>query len=45
MAMNAFTGAPFEYLSKDSNNKIDANAAWDFITSHTSMNHILTGST
>lgn len=43
--MNALTGAPYEYICKDSSNKIDANVAWEFVTTHTSMNHLLTGST
>lgn len=45
VGLNALTGAPFEYLCKDSKNKVDANSAWDFISTHTSMNHILVGST
>lgn len=45
IAMNALTGAPYEYLVKDSANKVDQNVAWEFLTTHTSMNHLITGST
>ena len=45
MAMMALTGAPYEYICKDSNNRIDSETAWDFITTHTALNHLITGST
>lgn len=45
MAMMNLTGAPYEYICKDSNNVIDINTAWEFITTHTALNHLLTGST
>lgn len=45
VGMNALTGAPFEYLCKDSENRINPSSAWDFINTHLSMNHLLTGST
>lgn len=28
IGLNALTGAPYEYLCKDSTNKIDVNTAW-----------------
>ena len=43
--MNALTGAPYEYLSKDSSNKIEENKAWKFIVENLSLNYMLTGST
>lgn len=45
VGMNALTGAPFEYLCKNSESRIDADEAWEFIKTHTAMNHLLTGST
>lgn len=45
MGLNAITGAPFEYVCKDSHNKIDINSAWDFVKTHSSMGHLLSGST
>ena len=43
--MSTITGAPYEYICKDSSNKINAQTAWEFISGHTSQNHLLTGST
>ena len=31
-AMSALTGAPYEYISRDSKTKITAKAGWEFIT-------------
>ena len=45
IALNALTGAPFEYLSKDSKITLDIETAWNFLTQNFSMQHILTGST
>jgi hypothetical protein len=45
IGLNALTGAPFEYLNKDSKSSIDIETAWNFLTHNFSMQHILTGST
>jgi calpain-15 len=45
IALNALTGAPFEYLNKDSKSSIDVETAWNFLTQNFSMQHIMTGST
>ena len=45
IALNTLTGAPFEYLNKDSKSSIDIETAWNFLTQNFSMQHILTGST
>ena len=45
VAMSALTGAPYEYLCKDSSNRVDVSTAWEFITSNIAQNHLLTGST
>jgi hypothetical protein len=45
VALNALTGAPFEYLNKDSNSQLDPDVAWNFITLHVTSNHIVIGST
>ena len=45
IAMSSLTGAPYEYLCKDSTNKVDVLASWEFITSNISQNHLMTGST
>lgn len=45
IALNALTGAPFEYLNKDSKTSIDIEGAWNFLTQHFSMQHLVTGST
>ena len=43
--MSSLTGAPYEYLVKDSSNKADISGTWEFITANISQNHLLTGST
>lgn len=45
IALNAITGAPFEYLNKDSKSSIDIEVAWNFLTQHFSLNHLVVGST
>ena len=45
VAMNALTGAPYEYLCKDSSNRINGEEAWKFITENLSQNYLLNGST
>lgn len=44
-AMNTLTGAPFEYLCRDSHSAIDSETAWKFISSHLECKHLVTGST
>ena len=45
IAFNSLTGAPYQYLIKDSKSQIDVDAAWKFITSNFERQHLLTGST
>ena len=45
VALNALTGAPFEYLSKDSKSSIDIEVAWNFLTENFALQHLVTGST
>jgi len=45
IALNTLTGAPFEYLNKDSKATLDIETAWNFLTQNFSSQHILTGST
>ena len=45
IALNALTGAPFEYLNKDSKTSIDIETAWNFLTQNFEMQHLVTGST
>ena len=43
--MNALTGAPFEYLNKDSSAPIDIEVAWNFLSENFAKQHLVTGST
>ena len=45
IALNALTGAPFEYLNKDSKASIDPDTAWTFLSEHFALQHLVTGST
>lgn len=45
IALNALTGAPFEYINKDSSSKIDIDTAWEFLNEHFSKRHLVVGST
>jgi len=45
IALNALTGAPYEYLNKDSKQSIDIETAWNFLTQHFSLNYLVVGST
>lgn len=45
IALNNLTAAPYEYLNKDSKTPIDADTAWNFLTTHFAQNHLLVGST
>lgn len=44
MALSTLTGAPYEYLCKDSSEKINDEVAWNFLNDHLNKNHLVSGS-
>jgi len=44
IALNALTGAPFEYFSKNPSEDINIDEAWKFLLSHNEKHHLLVGS-
>jgi calpain-15 len=45
VALTNLTGAPYDYLCKNSNENIDIELAWTFLTENIAQNHLVCGST